>query len=149
MPSKPTDAQLFTIHHQDGDLVYEVEHARFNLSDGLLSLSVDAQRDDPGQFALLLSLLEVEIDGEPTVGQTWSVRDFGNESAPYARVYFGFHAQEIEFEATIVAINQERMVVCFCVITEDMDYYDERAKRNAITGRATLERSHLADIWIP
>ena len=154
---KSLDVQLGTmvISHQDGDLVYKLERGGYCITDRTISISVETTAIAEEQFpdCALICLERHPLDLPLKAGDVfnWKGGMFGDldSSLTKAHGYFTFHAEEITVTWTVEAVEIEAIIFLLEATHDDVDYYDERAKRTPTRGRFRLTSKALEELWIP
>jgi hypothetical protein len=72
-----------------------------------------------------------------------------NDESPNVYVYSSFHANEVKAEVLIKVLSSDEINVELDVISDDVHYYNEKAKPNFFVGSITLERKSLDKLWMP
>ncbi|MEK6233558.1 MAG: hypothetical protein N2C14_02515 [Planctomycetales bacterium] len=143
-----------TLRHQDGETKYTITSSGFFLSDdGKLSLSVESDlRDDddesPREIYFCVEDCEFRGVGEPirvTDKHDWTEKDDGL----HAFVYSGFHHDFVEVRLVVKSLTDDEMEIEFTIVTEDVEYYDERAEDSGIVGSCVLTACKKEDLWNP
>ena len=68
---------------------------------------------------------------------------------PDVYVYTTFHACEVEAIIELVVISEKEIEVSLHVVSEDVNYYNEKAKPNPFKGSVKLKEKNLGQMWIP
>ena len=139
----------------DGNEVeYTITSSGFFLDDdGKLSISVesDLREDDdesPREICFCVENCEFRGVGEPihiTDRHDWK----GKGAGPHAYVYSGFHHHFVDVRLVVKSHNKKEMEVEFTVVTDDVEYYDERATESGIVGTCSLIACDKGDLWNP
>lgn len=141
---------MFVLNHQDGDIEYDFDNGGFAIEDSKLYLSIETKvlGDEAFPDCFLFS-----IEGYPLNGEFKSLdiqlRTNPKDEPPNLHVYTTFHAANVEAEASIKVITDNEMLIAITVISDDVNYYDHRAKPNAFMGSTTLTRMSKRDLWFP
>ena len=141
---------MFILEHQDGDIRYELEHGGYAIEDSALYLSVRTRPIDPDVFPETYSFA---VEGYPLVhGMLPQVIELSSnalDGPPNVHVYTTFHALAVQATLGIVVQDDPQMVVTLHVVSDDVDYYGEKAKPNAFKGSTDLREMAKSDLWIP
>ena len=68
---------------------------------------------------------------------------------PHAYVYSGFHHQRVAAQVDIKSSTKTELEIEFQIVTDDVEFYDERASESGIVGRCLLKACDKARLWIP
>jgi hypothetical protein len=141
---------VFTLEHQDGDIKYELEKGGFAIVDSKLYVSIETKAIDDEAFP---ELYLFAIDGYPVnnglESSIISVAANPKDTSPNVFVYTAFHACEVEAIVDLKVISDNEIKVVLNVISEDVNYYNEKAKPNPFKGEVKLLRRNLGEMWIP
>lgn len=120
------------------------------MTDGYLSLSLRAKAVSEDAFPdeYHFSIRSLELAAGLNNGVHRLLFDEGNED-PIVAVYTTFHASEINARISIEVINEDKIKINLRIVTEDVNYYDERAKPNIFEGAAYLSKEKLENLWMP
>lgn len=147
-----------TIAHQDGNIILPFRNGGYAISDdGGLAFSVETEAAaDVKQRPNCAKLCSFGHPEEPLkVGAVFEAEggldhDYDDEDeAPHACAYFGFFPDELSLSWKVVGIEGEDLVVTVEALTDDVDYYDDRGKRQPVTGTFRLPRRESEDLWNP
>lgn len=141
---------MFTLEHQDGIIEYQKTNGGFAVKDSKLYLSLETKSIDdeayPDSFLFAL-------DGYPVAGNLDSleinISTNPEDEAPNVFVYTTFHACDVVAKLCVDVVSQNEISVDFNVVSEDVNYYNEKAKPNPFKGRAVLESKDLELLWLP
>lgn len=141
---------MFVLNHQDGDVSYLVEKAGFFVEGKRLFLSIQCKAANEGDFPdrYFFAIDGLQLFG-PLEPQMVRICTNPNDEPPNVYVYTTFHASDVEAQLDIETVSNEFIEVRFSVITEDVNYYDARAKRTPLSGRCQVPRSTREAMWIP
>lgn len=144
-----------TLHSHGVETQYKILDAVYYVSPaGKLSLSVEARiaerdGDAPRDLSLALrnlpfkkgvSALEIRDRHE-----SWAPED----ESPHAYVYSGFHHSHVVAQATVSQVRGGHLLLVLDIATDDVQFYDDRAKESRITGSVILVEAEPADLWAP
>lgn len=143
-----------TIQHQDGDIVYRLERGGYAVDGGAITVSVETVPllEDGFPENAKFSLADVPIGEELREGRTLHARSLGDETVEgrgVARAYFSSHADDVALRWTVRQVAADQAVFALHAEHDDVDYYDERARRTTTTGLFTLARRPRRDLWAP
>ncbi len=141
---------MFTLEHQDGDNKYEFEKGGFFIIESKLYLSIEAKAVEEEVFP---DCYLFAIDGYPINGEAEAykitISTNPNDEQPNVYVYTSFHACEVEAEVDLKMISECEIEVAINVISEDVSYYNEKAKPNPFKGSVKLTKKSINDMWLP
>lgn len=142
---------MFILKHQDADIYYEFDKGGFAIRDSKLYLSIETTAVDNQTFPenFLFALARYPIDGSARSLKIKISNSDPNDTLPSAFVYTTFHAAKVDAEIDLNFISDDEMEISISVMSEDVNYYDERAKLNPFIGTAKLTRKDLNNLWIP
>lgn len=148
------DLNTLTVFTQDGDRHFTLREGGYCLQDGNITLAVscDPVPGTEGPPCVLLCLDAYPIESPPKLGDRYSQVggiDRFDRPPPRASAYFGFHVDRVEQTWEILAVDGDSIEVSVTAVTEDVNYYDERAKDTETKGRFHLSPAALNDLWIP
>jgi hypothetical protein len=137
------------------DFLYNVSHGYFDDSDGRLDIALgleiaDADNEEaPPEILVRLANLEL-----PAKTGTLNVRDHhdawdGDDGKPHAYVYSGFHHPNVTASVGVVSHGDGQLTADIKVVTDDVRYYDERARDNSMAGKCVLSRQPRDEMWGP
>ncbi|PWK45330.1 hypothetical protein [Pleionea mediterranea] len=141
---------MFVLKHQDGDIEFETKKGGFAEVDSKLYLSVETQVIGEDAFPDCYMFV---LDGFPLDGSLENsnidISTNPNDEPPNVYVYTTFHACEVKADLTIKVLSEDEISVKLNVISEDVNYYNEKAKSNLFTGEVNLQRKAIGEMWIP
>ena len=141
---------MFILKHQDGDVYYELKSGGFCIEHSELFLSIEATAKSPDDFPerFLFALRSSFSESTP---KKLVINTNFHESTDFQEVfvYTTFHASEIAAHVSLAFESGETAAVEFDVISDDVNYYDNRAKPNRFTGTAVLHKTKRGDLWLP
>ncbi len=141
---------MLTLEHQDGDIQYELENGGFVVVNSKLYFSIETKAIDEDSFP---DCYLFAIDGYPLSGSLDSSRieiaTNPNDESPNVHVYTTFHACEVHAGIDLKVISDNEIEVALNVISEDVNYYNEKAKPNLFKGVVKLSRKTLGEMWLP
>ena len=139
----------------DTDVPYVVSCGHFDISDGKLDIDLELGIGDADNEEappeILIRLANLELPAQPG---TLHVRDHhetwdGDDGSPHAYVYSGFHHPYVTAWVNVVSHDDARLTADIKVVTDDVRYYDERARDNSMAGQCVLSRRPKDDMWRP
>lgn len=134
---------------------YRVVEALYHLtSDGRLNLSVAAEVADSTDDVprdLSIAVRNVPYEGEDSVLEVEDIHESWGEDdeSPHAYVYSGFHHTRVQARARLSKLANRRLLLVVDITTDDVRFYDERAKDSMIAGSVALQEAGPADLWAP
>ena len=141
---------MFTLEHQDGDINYKFLKGGFTVEDSKLFLSIETKAVEEEAFP---DCYLFAIDGYPIKGEFESTKikisTNPNDEPPNVYVYTTFHACEVEAEVDLSVLSENEIEVSISAISEDVNYYNEKAKPNPFKGSVKLTKKRVGDMWIP
>lgn len=141
---------MFILKHQDEDIKFSHCKSGFSISDGKLYLSIEAKALDEDAFP---DSYLFAVDGFPLPNgldnQSINISTNPNDEPPNAYVYTSFHACEVEAHLELKVQSSESIELEFNIISEDVNYYNEKAKPNPFIGIAKLSKTELNKLWLP
>ena len=136
---------MFTLQHQDGDILYKFENGGFTIENSLLSFSIDAKAIEKESFP---SSFAFSIDSYP-IDSNCDIIGNEEDNLPNIYVYSTFHAYERKANIDIKMVDENTIEVTFKVTSEDVNYYNEYAKANDFIGTIKLTKKEKQELWIP
>jgi len=142
---------VFILKHQDGDIKYIFERGGFAIVESKLYLSIETKTSIEDAF---LDSYLFAIDGyfllnNQLENSIIQIATNPNDEPSNVYVYTTFHACDVEAEISIDAVSYTEITVSINLTSEDVNYYDDNAKRNLFVGVVNLNRCALEKIWIP
>jgi hypothetical protein len=141
---------VLILEHQDGNIQYELEKGGFAVVDSKLYISVQTKVVDKEAFP---NCYYFAIDGFPISNELKSsqikISTNIEDKPPNVYVYTSFHACEVEATVKITMVADQEIKVTLDVLSEDVKYYNEKAKPNPFRGTVTLVEKSLDELWIP
>lgn len=141
---------MFTLEHQDGNIEYKFENGGFTVIDAKLYLSIETKAIDEDAFP---GCYLFAIDGYPLENSlerlNINIATNPNDQPPNVYVYTSFHACEVEAAVGLTVIAENEIEVVLNIISEDVNYYNEKAKPNSFKGSIKLVKKNIGDLWIP
>ena len=141
---------MFTLEHQDGDIEYTIEKGGFAVIDSELYLSIETKAVKEDVFP---DCFYFAVDGLPVKdcleNSNIRIATNPNDEAPNVYVYTSFHACEVEATVELTVISEEEIEVVLHVVSEDVNYYNEKAKPNLFKGSVKLIKKNLGEMWMP
>lgn len=145
-----------TIHHQDGDCVCRMIAGGYRIEDGLLAVSVETQNTGGSHDHIELvsfSFVDHPIRAALAVGDTFEATGppewWRLDGTPTAFGYFGVHAMDVVVRATVIEVGDGWVEFGIEAEHDDINYYNELAKRTTTTGRFRLPPAPPGLLWIP
>ena len=140
-----------TLQHQDGDIAYQFVTGGYAIVDSAFYLSIEAAAVSENAFP---DTYLFAIAGYPlhhnTIPDELSITTNPDDQTPNVYVYTTFHASVVEAQLAIVRLAEERIGVSINAISDDVNYYNDSAKRNAFVGQLELaKRNNMEQLWIP
>jgi hypothetical protein len=141
------------LHAAGADALYNVSAGYFDDSEGKLDIALELEiADDDNDEAppeIQVRLANLELPAHPG---TLHVRDQhdawdGDDGQPHAYVYSGFHHTNVAASVDIVSHDDSQLIADIQVVTDDVRYYDERARDNTMAGQCVLSRQSRDDMW--
>lgn len=141
---------MFVLNHQDGELRYELEHGGYTIVNSRLYVSIEtkAVNEDtfPERYLFAIDGLLLKNGLENThFDLSWNP----NYEPPNVYVYTSYHADEVTADMKLIVLPNSEIEIEIDVMTEDVIYYNEKAKPNSFKGKVILSRKNLEDLWIP
>jgi hypothetical protein len=140
-------SEQFVIRHQDGDITRPVKSGkiRFTRAEGTWRVGLELtsfteenleEDDDP----IVLHLMDYPVGAaDPRGEESLEIRvpeGFAADEGRYwTNLYFGEHFQPDDNRIRLTRLSDDEYLVEWTCTGEDVDYYDRRAKDNAITAR--------------
>ena len=141
---------MATLKHQDGDIEYEVERCGYWIDRSRLYISIMTKAHDPEAFP---DRYYFAVDGfELTEGLESGVIEISTnpeDQPPNVYVYTTFHACDVDAKQELEILSGGEVELHFSIFSEDVNYYDERAKRNEFTGSIRLADNGPDGLWMP
>lgn len=143
-----------TIHHQDGALVHRMTRGGYCVRDGTLTVSVEAAAVMEDQFPerVLFALVDAPLRGDLRAGMAFEARTIAGETVEgrgIANAYFTFHADDVFLRWTVREVATAHTVFALDARHDDVEYYDEKARRTASEGVFALSPRPRTELWIP
>ena len=141
---------MITIEHQDGNMKYEFSKGGFCLENSRLYFSIEGTSDDDEIFppSCLFAVSGFPINKKDKTF-SFELKDNPDYETPYACFYTTFHSSEVSSKVEIEFMSDDEIKVSFSVLSDDVNYYNEKAKPNLTKGLVRLERRELKDLLIP
>lgn len=142
--------KIIKLKNQDGLHDYSFVKGGFCIEKDLLYLSIETSAVDdemfPDRYLLALDGFKMQTSlSDMTINMMTNTKD----EAPNVYVYTTFHVCEVEAIFNIKVIDINKINVEFQLATEDLNYYDERAKHAGFSGSVELQRKPKEQLWIP
>ena len=141
---------IFVLEHQDGDIHFSLVEGGYAIEDKRLYISIKTRGEGEEafprdfNFALYGYRLWFGVDGK-----TIKCGNTDYEKSPCVFVYTTFHAEKVTARLKLSLVENEDLAVEFSVLTEDINYYSEKAKDNLFSGKATLRPKAIREMWFP
>jgi hypothetical protein len=158
MPKSPKLGTL-TIDHQEGPLTFKLERGGYFIRDGLITISIQTEAVDDEQspscayFCLENAPFKHDLRAGDKFrckgGMLADVEDVEEVEGPKAHAYFEFHAEEVDLTFTVIEVGKSSIQFALKATHDDVDYYDDRAKRTPTTGLFELKKKKPGEIWVP
>ena len=142
---------MFVLSHQDGNIEYEFVRGGFDIDwRRRITISIEAKALKADAFPdTFMFCLEKYPLGRYVERQKFMLEKRPQGKTPNVHVYTTFHAFEISGDIEIVAIDKNSIEVVLNVISEDVNYYDERSKPNPFKGSVQLSKVNRDQLWVP
>lgn len=141
---------MFTLEHQDGNIEYTFEKGGFAIIDSKLYLSLELKAVEVDAFP---DCYYFAVDGFPLnsglASSKIEIATNPNDEPPNVYVYTSFHACEVKAIIELEVLSEKVIDVFLHVVSEDVNYYNEKAKPNPFKGSAELKEKNLDEMWIP
>ena len=141
---------MFTLEHQDGTIEYEKVNGGFAVKDSKLYISLETKSPDLDAFP---DCFLFAVEGYPVTsglnGLEINVATNPNDESPNVFVYTTFHACEVVAKLKVTVVLDNEISINLNVVSEDVNYYNEKAKPNPFTGVASLARKDMGQLWLP
>jgi hypothetical protein len=149
--------EQLVFHHQDGDIAFSIVAGVYHLSpSGVFSCSISCAGNDDHDYmaAPHLAALHVVAGRALAVGQVLTIdaqatSDAIVEKRPLAHLYAGQHYSPWQTRLTIKAVDGHFIRVHGTFITDDPNYYDDRAKATNAEFMASLKVVSSEEVWDP
>ncbi|MEO1543373.1 MAG: hypothetical protein AAFR75_05055 [Pseudomonadota bacterium] len=139
-----------TLKHQDGEIEFDVAKAGYWVEGDKLYISATFKAKDPEAFP---DRYLFAVDGYVLKNglETGAIEISTNpeDEPPNVYVYTGFHACEVEAKLDLADLGADVLAARLSVFSEDVNYYDERAKRNEFVADIPLPESDPSSLWMP
>ncbi|KJR37981.1 hypothetical protein BOO91_20300 [Vibrio navarrensis] len=141
---------MFILKHQDEDIKYTFSKGGFAIADGKLFLSLESKAVDEEAFpdCYLFAIDGFELSNG-IESQIINISTNPNDEAPNIYVYTSFHACEVNAEINLKVLDSTHIEIEFNVISEDVNYYNEKAKPNPFIGSTKLTQKNKNELWLP
>ena len=141
---------MITIEHQDEDLNFSFSRGGFCLVESCLYISIEgeAQGEDPYPPSLLFAVSGYPINIEEKKHE-FRLESNGRYEQPYACFYTTFHSNHVIADVETRFRNDGQLSVVFSVLSDDVNYYNEKAKPNVTKGTVILNRLPIDELVIP
>lgn len=141
---------MFILEHQDGIINFEKVNGGYAVKDSKLYISLETKSLDEGAFPdSFLFALDCFPISSGLSGLDINISTNPNDEPPNVYVYTTFHACEVAANLKISAALEDKITVDFHIVSDDVNYYDERAKPNPFKGVTTLTRKEPDQLWLP
>jgi hypothetical protein len=149
--------EQLVFHHQDGDLLFSIVAGVYHLSpSGVFFCSIACKQNDDHDYmaAPHFAALHVMAGKALTVGQVLTIEgqatsDAIVEKRPLAHLYAGQHYCPWQTRLTIKAVVGHSLRVHGTFITDDPNYYDDRARATNVEFLASLKAVSREEAWDP
>ena len=141
---------MFVLKHQDDDIKFEFNKGGFVVLNSKLYISIETKSFDEEDFpdSFLFAIDGFCLDGE-LEDSVISISTNPNDESPNVYVYSSFHANEVVAKVLVKVLSSDEINVELDVISDDVHYYNEKAKPNSFIGSINLERKSLDKLWMP
>ena len=147
------------IEHQDKKLSYRLTNGGYAFDEENISISVstEAVNDEqhPRDACIALEQYPIAIplkSGAVLECNGGRLNHFDHELnhvLTKGHGYFGFHAEEIFMRWSVISIGWKYLTVGLEATHDDVNYYDEHAKRTPTRGMFRLEKKQVSELWFP
>ncbi len=139
-----------TLKHQDGDIEYDVERSGYWVSNAKLYISASFKAKNPEAFpdSYLFAIDGFVLEDDLECGVI-EISTNPEDQPPNVYVYTSFHACEVKAKLILEILGEDELAARISVFSEDVNYYDDRAKRNEFVGSVRLQRSSPSSQWMP
>jgi hypothetical protein len=142
---------VFVLDHQDGQFEYALERSGFCVEDGKLFISIECRaiKEDtfPDSYHFAIGAYPMPSAVEPQIINLQTSLD--DDESPSVAVYTTFHASQVDARLEVKAATSAWMDIDLRVVTEDVNYYDDRAKRTPFHGSCRLMATTRESLWLP
>ena len=141
---------MIVIEHQDGLLEYSFSDGGFSIVDSCLYFSIEGESDDEEVFppSCLFAVSGYPVD--PSSKKiSFELKDNPEYEKPYSCFYTTFHSSNVDAKIEINFITENEIKVSFSVISDDVNYYNDKAKPNLTKGSVSLKRRDIGELCIP
>ncbi|WP_338846313.1 hypothetical protein V8J88_21455 [Massilia sp. W12] len=141
---------MLTLRHQDGDIHYQFVSGGFHYDGQHFYLSIEAHAINEEAFPDIYCLT---LDRIPLANgfnsQEVVVSTNSSDKPPNIYVYTTFHAAEVNGRVLIEVTSPNKLLATLSITSEDVNYYDERAKPNTLSGKVELSAISKNQLWLP
>ena len=141
---------MFVLKHQDGEIRFALAKGGFSLSNEKLCISIETDHVDGESFPdrFLFALEDFPVQSRSGIEEIEVVGNTEGET-PNVFVYTTFHSDEVTARLVVEWLGEIRMKVQLSVISDDVKFYDDRAKPNQFTGECELSICGREVLWVP
>jgi|14_taG_2_1085336.scaffolds.fasta_scaffold00001_587 hypothetical protein len=141
---------MLVLNHQDGELRYKFEEGGFAIVDSKLYVSIETKAIDedtyPDRFLFAIEGLLLKNGLENT---HFEISINPNYEPPNVHVYTTYHADQVTANVKLTVLTNSQIEIEIDIKTEDVIYYNEKAKPNFFKGNVILPKKDLEELWIP
>ncbi len=129
-----------TIHHQNGDRKFRLVRGGYAFEDDRISVVVETEAEEAGfpncahfylaNYPLSRARLKegLELRFKDDHSGSW------NEQSTHANAYFEHSAETVDLTIRVIRVEARSLTIHLSTVTEDIDYYDERARPTTTEG---------------
>lgn len=141
---------MFTLEHQDGIIEYQQVNGGFAVKDSKLYISLETKSLDEEAYpdSFFFALIGYPVAGNLD-GLEINIVTNPKDGTPNVFVYTTFHACEVIANLCVNVVSQNEISVDLNVVSDDVNYYNEKAKPNPFIGRAVFVSKDLELLWLP
>ena len=144
---------MFILEHQDGTIEYHQVNGGFAVKDSKLYISLETKSLDdeayPDSFFFALEGYPVADGLGDLDGLEINISTNIKDGTPNVFVYTTFHACEVIAKLSISVVSENEINVALNVVSDDVNYYNEKAKPNPFKGQANFVNKEMELLWLP
>ena len=140
---------MFVLDHQDGKFEYAVDRSGFCVENGKLFISIQCTAIEEDTFPDSYDFAIACPTPGQLVPQIINIQSSADDEPPGVFVYTTFHASHVDATLVINVVTSAWIDIDLRVVTEDVVYYNEQAKRTPFHGSCRLAATTRESLWLP
>jgi hypothetical protein len=147
-------ASLLTFEHQDGPMAFPVRRAVYSATpDGAFSCSIECEGNEAHSFTsepafcfMRHPIAGATLEAGQVLRNSYRQGDRDDFDLPSTHLHAGSHFDPWDASVEILSVDGSSIEACISFLTDDPNYYDDRAKATRCRCNVRLDRVPAQDV---